>query len=437
MNPTLTSKAPLCITRASVRHEKTPVDHPVKTSFGVMTTRHAVLLLLEDEQGRVGVGESWINFPLWAPWERSALFHQGFIPYLQQASVNSIAEFITKMYRDFLGPAMQSGTTAPLIQALCAVELALWDLLARREDLPLAHCLFEHPAPAVRVYASGINSPIPWDLVEQQLDAGVTLFKLKLGFGLKEDRPNLEQMARFLDGKAELAVDVNRGWTMDQAMDWLPVLRDHSVAWLEEPLKTSDEVHLPELRAASEVPIAGGENTWMPPGADASGILESPLDVIQPDLTKNTPLHIAMNLLHKAAGTAKRIVPHFLGSAPGQAASIHFAAGCPEALVEMDINRNPLRTGLFTEPFIVENGKVKIPEKPGLGWTLGKLAACAVLALMQPAPLCAEDESSSKAPAGESRIYKESGGEPRKLELFFPPDHDPAKQVPALKQVSH
>ncbi len=358
------------ITDACVKHERLPIDHPVKTAFGTMKERHAVLLLLKDENGQTGVGESWVNFPLWAPWERTALFEKGFIPYLKGRQVENVPEFVAGMYKDFVGPARQSETVGPLVQALCAVELALWDLQAQREGVPLAQSLFEKPADAVKVYASGINSPIPWDLIDRHLERGVALFKLKLGFGDREDRKNLEDLRRHLGEKAALAVDINRGWDMGQLRTWLPVLADFEVKWIEEPLKIDEEPHLHELAGLSEIPIAGGENLLMPPGADMKKLLGQPFDVLQPDLTKNAPLHVALKLLEMSTATSKRIVPHFLGSGPGQAASLQFAAGCPEALVEIDINRNALRTDLLQEPFEIVDGKISIPDRPGIGWSL-------------------------------------------------------------------
>lgn len=363
---------PFSVADADVKHERIPIDHPVKTAFGVMQERHAVLLLLEDGSGQVGVGESWVNFPLWAAWERVALFTHGFIPYLWGSHVDSIPEYIGKMYEDFVGPARQSGTIGPLVQALCAVELALWDLQAQRAGVPLAHCLFAQPASSVRVYASGINSPIPWNLIDEHLDRGITLFKLKLGFGDDEDRRNLEELSHHLDARASLAVDVNCGWSMQQAERWLPDLEGYNVQWIEEPLKASEEMHLAELRAISNTPLAGGENLPMPPGVDVQGILNAPFDVLQPDLTKNAPLHVARELVQAAEATEKQIVPHFLGSAPGQAASLQFAAGCPEALVELDINRNPLRTEICDQPFEVVDGRISIPDEPGIGWRLSQ-----------------------------------------------------------------
>ena len=63
--------------------------------------------------------------------------------------------------------------------------------------------------------------------------------------------------------------------------------------------------------------------------------------------------------------------PHFLGSAPGQAASFHLASGCGEdCLMEWDVNSNLLRTALCKESFEIKDGVVEIPSRPGIGWSL-------------------------------------------------------------------
>lgn len=140
--------------------------------------------------------------------------------------------------------------------------------------------------------------------------------------------------------------------------------------WIEEPLKASDEIHLAELKTMTSTPIAGCENLPIIPNSDVESILNEPFDILQPDLTKNAPLHIARQLLGPGKPSMKRIIPHFLGSAPGQVASLHFAAGCPDNLVEMDLNHNPLRSDLFTEPIQIVDGEIAIPSRPGLGWQL-------------------------------------------------------------------
>ena len=355
---------------AQVRHLQAPLSHEIKTAFGTMTTRHAVFLVLRDEDGHRGLGESWVNFPLWGAWGRVAAFQQVLIPHLKGRQLDDIPAFTAEVYQTFLGAAQQSGTVGPLLQAICAVEAALWDVEAQREGVSLARLLFRGPLRRVRVYASAVNSPIPWDLIDEHLARGVTLFKLKLGFDDERDRRSLESLHRYLGNRASIAVDVNRAWSVEQALGWLDILRDHDVQWLEEPLRIEDEDQLGLLRDRGSVDISAGENILMPPGCDLERIASAPVDILQPDLTKYAPLHVVAQLLELAKAGGKRIIPHILGSAPGQAASLHFAAGCEDGLVEWDINRNPLRTAMFEEPFEIQDGAIEIPNEPGLGWHL-------------------------------------------------------------------
>lgn len=337
-----------------------------------MNKRHAVFLLIGDTSGNVGAGESWINFPVWAHLDRLNIFDEAIIPWLVNRSVTHIPDTVDALYRLLEGPARQSGTVGPLLCALCAVELALWDLAGQAEGKPLAEILFETPARTVRVYASGINSPLPWELIDLYLDQGVTLFKLKLGFGEEEDKRNLSQLKKHLGNQANMAVDVNRGWTLAEAQRWLPILEAYEVAWLEEPLTFAEEKKLAVLQGMSSIPLAGGENVQMEPGSDVCLLAEGEVDILQPDITKYTPLHVALELWTAVEKAGKRMIPHSLGSGLGQAASLHLAAGLKDRLVELDINENPLRTDLCQPPFQLIDGCIELPKKSGLGWRLRK-----------------------------------------------------------------
>ncbi|MEM7119174.1 MAG: mandelate racemase/muconate lactonizing enzyme family protein [Chloroflexota bacterium] len=364
------SHKPFQIVAAKARHESNPIQHVIKTAFGIMKARHAVFLLLENEAGQIGVGESWINFPVWGHRTRIAAFETAIIPWLEGRVVENVVETVGKLFQLLEGPARQSGTIGPMLSALCAVELALWDLAAQGEGKPLAHLLFDQPHDKVQVYASGINSPLPWSLIDAHLERGVTLFKLKLGFGEAEDRRNLVALKNHLSERAQLAVDVNRGWTIEQGKRWLPILAEHNVQWLEEPLRFADEHHYPDLHALSSVPLAGAENIQMEPLSDVTAVARSSFDILQPDVTKYTPLHVALKLQAAAEGLGKRMIPHILGSGPGQAASIQLAAGFGTGLVELDINVNRLRTDLCTEPFEIVDGSIALPNHAGIGWRL-------------------------------------------------------------------
>jgi len=359
------------IRNAHAHYLQVPIENKVKTSFGVMDSRHTVFIIIEDDNGFQGIGESWVNFPSWAPWERVIAFEKAFIPYLKERQIVCVPEFIEHMAKAFRGSALQSGTLGPYLQSICAVEMALWDLAAKMESVPLNKLLFENPTDKVRLYGSGINSPIPWKVIDEHLEKGIRLFKLKLGFGDENDLKNLEALKKHFGNSAEIAVDVNRGWNVGKALEWLEILQDFKVQWLEEPLKIEDEDKLYLLQKRKMVNIAGGENMLIEPGCDLAPFADEPLDIFQPDITKYCCLHDASELLNAVKVRDKKLFPHFLGSAPGQAASFHFASGCGEdCLMEWDVNPNPLRTKLFKEPFEINDGIVEIPDEPGIGWDL-------------------------------------------------------------------
>jgi D-galactarolactone cycloisomerase len=363
---------PIPIREAKLYHLQAPVEHAVRTSFGIMTARHLVLLELRDELGNRGFGESWINFPAWAPAERIAAFRTAFLPYLKGKEVAGIPEFVRNMAKAFRGPAVQSGTVGPLMSSLCAIEMALIELEAKRKRLPIAKLLFSSPSSKVRIYGSGIGigAPMPWKQIDRYLDCGATLFKLKIGFGDDSDLANIKELKKHLGSKAKLAVDVNRNWTFRQAKEWVKRLADFEIQWLEEPLSVEEESSTQELSAISAVPLAGGENILVEPGSDILPMAASPFAILQPDMTKYFTTHDFLRLLPEAAKRRKRVIPHLLGSAPGQAFSTHLAAGCAgDPLVEWDVNANPLHTSFFKEEFLISAGTIEIPETPGLGWT--------------------------------------------------------------------
>jgi L-alanine-DL-glutamate epimerase-like enolase superfamily enzyme len=358
------------IVRAQVHHFQVPLANPVKAAFGVMNTRHLVLLEVTDQDGHSGFGESWTNFPAWGAAERVAAFNDFFLPYLKNKEVADVGSFVLTLAKPLRGGALQSGTMGPLVSTLCAVEAALWDLTAKRRNVSLSKLLFEKPASRVRIYGSGINAPLPLKIIDSYLERGVSIFKLKMGFGDAEDLANLTAMRKHLGGRAKLAIDSNRNWTFAQARSWLDRLADAGVQWLEEPLKIEEVSRTGELAALSKVPISGGENFLVEPGSNIAALAEEPLAIIQPDMAKYCLVQDFLKLLPEAAKRGKRVVPHFLGAAPGQMLAAHLAAGCgADPLVEWDVNENPLHTDFFAEPVEIVDGRLALPDRPGLGWT--------------------------------------------------------------------
>jgi len=359
------------ITTTAIHHLCADSDRVIKTSWGVMGQRHAIFIELRDDKGGRGWGESWVNFPVYSPFVRLAAFQQAYFPYLQGREVTDVRAFMTQMFKVFIGPAIQANNVGSLIAELCAVELALWDLEAQAKNLPMSKLWFSNPAKEVEIYASGINSPLPMQDIDAMLDLGIRLFKLKVGFGA-EDLTNIKALTKHFNGKAQIAIDTNRHWTAAEATQWLPILKDHNVRWLEEALRPDEEPHYPALQGR-DVSLSAGENVWVKCGdpKTLAQLADFPVDILQPDLTKNCPPIAAVDLIPLAAARNKKVIPHYLGSALGQAASLHLAAGCSPnetPLCEWDINPNPLRTNILD--FEIKGGKIQLPTMPGLGWNV-------------------------------------------------------------------
>ena len=372
---------PLKISEAAVFHLKAPLEKPYRTTFGVMTHRQAVVIELTNEDGATGVGESWINFPIWAPHERTAAFRDGYFPAIVGKEIADIPDFVRGLWDRNYRAGLQSATLGPTMQALCAVEAALWDILARIKSVPLGDLFSTDPVRRVKMYGSGINPPFLEDAILEARAAGIDTFKLKLGYGDGEDRENIRALQRLLGSGARVAVDVNRSWTFDKTMEWAGFLADRGVAWLEEPLSIEEQHRYPELFARTPLPISAGENFLIPPGSDftregAGGMtLNSTglaLHMIQPAVVKNCCFSDALRLRDAVQEQGKQLCPHFLGSAPGMALTAHLTTLTREPYLEWDINPNPLRTALFSEPFRIEDGFLEMSGAPGIGWTMRK-----------------------------------------------------------------
>ncbi|MEO8280660.1 MAG: mandelate racemase/muconate lactonizing enzyme family protein [Ideonella sp.] len=344
-----------------------PIATPVQTSFGTMHDRPAVFVRVEDDQGAVGWGEVWCNFPACGAEHRARLLETVLAPLLVGRSYAGPREAFDWLSQRTAVLAIQSGEYGPMAQVIAGIDLALWDLCARRANLPLWRFLGgDHDK--LSVYASGINPDRPQDLAAQRLAEGHRAFKLKIGFGIERDIANLEAMRKLLGPNAPLMVDANQSWTVEQACEWAPRLEAFALGWLEEPLRADTPwAQWRALAGVTSIPLAGGENIAGEAAFDAA-LNESPLQVLQPDIAKWGGISGCWSVIARTHAVGRRYCPHFLGGGIGLLASAHLlcAAGGDGAL-EIDANPNPLRTLLCGGLSFIDEGRARLGNEPGLG----------------------------------------------------------------------
>ncbi len=148
--------------------------------------------------------------------------------------------------------------------AIAALDIALWDLRARRRGLPLWKVLGGHD-PRVKAYAGGIDLLFPLDRLlrqtEDNLAKGFRAIKMKVGRPrLREDLERVGAMRERLGRDVPLMVDANMRWTADEAIRASRALAAYDVFWLEEPTIPDDVPGHVRILAEGALPVAAGEN---------------------------------------------------------------------------------------------------------------------------------------------------------------------------------
>ncbi|MDM9561539.1 mandelate racemase/muconate lactonizing enzyme family protein [Bordetella petrii] len=347
-----------------------PVEHPVRTSFGVMHDRPAVFVRVEDRDGAHGWGEVWCNFPACGAEHRARLVDTVLRPLLVGRAYAAPAEAYAHLSAATAVLAIQAGEPGPMAQAIAGVDVALWDLCARRAGRPL-WAFLGGTDDRVAVYASGINPDGPEQVVSRKRQEGYRAFKLKLGFGQERDLGNLRRVRALLGPGVPLMADANQGWDAPVAATMAQAMAELDIAWLEEPLRADRPLaEWQALAHQSPVPLAAGENCL---SADAfrTAIDGAFLRVVQPDLAKWGGISGVLPVARAIRAAGLRYCPHYLGAGVGLMASAHVLAAVDDAgnhgLLEIDANDNPLRTLLSGPLAQLRDGVARLGQASGIG----------------------------------------------------------------------
>lgn len=355
------------ISRIDVEAYRVPLERPVATSFGIMTSRPAVFVRLEAADGAFGWGEIFANWPAAGAEHRARLL------------VEDVAELVLgsdlapgALYRHLDAAtsirALQCGEWGPFRQVIAGLDTAHHDLAARRAGVPLARALAPGAALEVPAYASGIDVRAAAPAIEAARGQGFAAFKVKVGFDLDRDIAAVGEVASGLREGERLFTDANQGFGVEETLRFCAGTGDAGLGWLEEPIR-ADAPGADWRRIADTVavPLAGGENL-APESAFEAAIGEGVLSVIQPDVAKWGGVTGCLAVARQALDAGRMYCPHFLGGGIGLAASAHLlaAAGGP-GLLEFDVNPNPLREAFLGGVGRIEGGAMVLPDRPGLG----------------------------------------------------------------------
>jgi L-alanine-DL-glutamate epimerase-like enolase superfamily enzyme len=321
------------------------------------TDVHTLLVRVDTDEGLSGWGEAF-GLAGWMS-TRAAIEH-----VVAPRCIGQDASAISQLMYDLQRGLYNTGRSGPVMFAMSAVDIALWDIAGKASGLPLHRLLGGSARTALPAYASLLrygDAEVVRRQVAQALERGYRLIKLH------ENRSEIIRAARAAAGESvPLMVDCSCPWTVDEAIAASRELQDVRLTWLEEPIYPPDDhAGLARVRAASPIPIAAGENV--------SNVIEfkrllelGALSYAQPSITKIGGVTEMRKVFALADSFGVTVVPHSPYFGPGLLASIHVCAAAPrETWIERyycDFAETP-----FGDSIMPRDGMFAVPQDPGLG----------------------------------------------------------------------
>lgn len=358
----------VAITRIEAWALRCPVARPVATSFGVMRDRPAVFLRIEDGDGAFGWGEVFANWPAAGAEHRVNLLVDDVADLVLGADPSEPAALFDRLTAATRIRALQCGEPGPFAQVIAGLDIAAWDLAARRADVPLRTLLDPRAPNRVPAYASGLHIDHAAVEIDRLRGAGCTRFKAKVGFDPASDRAGLRVALVALGPGDSLALDANQAWGRAEAEAFLAACAGLPLAWMEEPIPAdAPSADWAALAEASAIPLAGGENLAGEAAFDAA-LAVGALAVLQPDVAKWGGITGCHRVARAVRAAGRRYCPHYLGGGLGLAASAHLlAATGGDGVLEVDANPNPLRDAFGPVAGGWSGSDWAMPSEIGLG----------------------------------------------------------------------
>ena len=287
-------------------------------------------------------------------------------PNLLGEDPNDIAKIFTKLL--WAGASMgRSGMTT---QAIAPFDIALWDLKAKRAKLPLAKLLGAHRDSVQCYNTSGGYLHTPLDQVLENVaisrESGIGGIKIKVGQpDLPTDIQRVSAVRKLLGDSFPLMVDANQQWDRPKAMRACRAFEDFGLTWIEEPLDAYDFEGHAQLAERFDTAIATGEMLTSF-GEHAQLIMSNGSDFIQPDAPRVGGITPFLQIMALGAFKGRKLAPHF-----AMEIHLHLAAAYPE---EPWLEHFEWLGPMFNEQLDLRDGRMWVPDRPGLGFTLSAQA---------------------------------------------------------------
>ena len=273
-----------------------------------------------------------------------------------------------------------------MLSAISGVEQAMWDVKGKFYGCPVYEMLGGKCREKVRMYThlkrAGTPGefPVPemLEIAENRLKEGYTALKYSIIPPIhpteppKELQKHVERFAAVrekIGPDVELAIDFHGRVSPTLAPRLIEELKPYHPMFVEEPCLPENVDCMVNIARGTTVPIAAGERLfgkW-----EYRQLLEKQaVSIVQPDLCHCGGIFEARKIAAMSELYFGSVAPHNPLGPVSLAACLQLDACIPNFLVQEhpgNADRSDLGVGYVKEPFVIENGYIKVPSRPGLG----------------------------------------------------------------------
>ena len=322
-----------------------PFEYPFTISSGTKTHQPTFVVRLEH-MGREGYGEapaiSYYNIPI----EKMVADYEA-----RKMPIEKFAFTTPDRYWHYLHHLLPKNNFL-----VCALDIAAWDMYAKFSGQPLYQIWGLDPAKSpLTDYTIGIDTIEK--MVEKMRRKPWPIYKIKLG--TPEDIEIVTALRQHTD--ALLRVDANAGWTLEEARQKIPLLKELGVELVEQPLHKDDWEGMKVLFTESVLPLIADESCVIE--ADVARCRDH-FHGINIKLTKCSGITPAMRMIEQARSFDMKVMIGCMNeSTIGSAAIGHLAP-----LVDyIDMDGTLLLSEDIATGISIEAGRVQLSGRPGLG----------------------------------------------------------------------
>ena len=265
---------------------------------------------------------------------------------------------------------------------LTGVEMAIWDIVGKALNRPVYELLGGKVRDDVRIaYCVGMLGVAETARkITQVRDEGFTCFKTKGGTHVDRDVRTTIAMRNAIGGDFGIRMDMNQGYDMIQAIDYLDGVAGCRLEYLEQPLAVHNLEGTRSLRERGTIPVGINEDCYVPGNLYRA----IKMDAIDCGIVDLEPLGGIGELIRPASIAEEAGIPlaHHCGWDMGikLAAILHAVSALPAFSLPIDSTYMAHADDVLAQRIAVRNGAFQAPDGPGLGVTVdeNKVAALAV-----------------------------------------------------------